>query len=82
MGDEVFRSAVTGQFVSKEEAEANPRETYRDTMPSEDGVIAYAIETEEGFLDVRFCDRVRETVEPYLGEGEKIVKVRVTRMEE
>lgn len=29
----VYRSAETGEFVSEEEAKANPKETYKDTVP-------------------------------------------------
>ena len=77
-----YRSAVTGRYLTEDEAMANPRESYRDSAPN--SVIAWTLELADGTLDLDFTGKTRETVEPYCvhEKGEKVVRVRVTVIED
>lgn len=72
---EIHRSAVTGQFVSAEEAEANPRETITAKLPG--GTKGWCIKTKEGKLDIRFAGDSRHEIESFLVEGETLARIRV-----
>lgn len=77
-----FRSSVTGKFVSDEEARANPRETYQDSIQK--SVRAYALISPDGKILPDYVGATIQALEAYVDieAGERVVGVRIVVSEE